>query len=159
MQAGDTVPAVTLMQMTDSGPTEVPMADYCAGRKVVLFGVPGAFTPTCSESHLPGFVEHARALRDKRIAAIGCISTTDVFVMDAWGKSRDVGDVIDMLADGNHEFTRAAGMILDMTSRGLGERSKRYCMVLDDGVVTHLAIEDSPGTAEASGAAALLAAL
>ena len=119
MQTGDKVPAVTLMQMTDSGPTEVPMADYCAGRKVVLFGVPGAFTPYLF-GIAPARIRRAchGHLRDKRIAAIGCISTTDVFVMDAWGKSRDVGDVIDMLADGNHEFTRAAGMILDMTSRG-----------------------------------------
>lgn len=156
MKVGDRIPAVTLMQMTDSGPTEVPMADYCAGRKVVLFGVPGAFTPTCSESHLPGFVEHAEALKAKGVAAVGCISTTDFFVMDAWGKSRNVGDSVDMLADGNHEFTRAAGMILDMTSRGLGERSQRYSLVVDDGVVTHLNLEDSPATADASGAAALL---
>ncbi len=156
MKVGDRVPAVTLMQMTDSGPTEVPMIDYCAGRKVVLFGVPGAFTPTCSEVHLPGYVEHADALRAKGIAAVACISTTDFFVMDAWGKSRDVGDTVDMLADGNHEFTRAADMILDMTSRGRGERSQRYSMLLDDGVVTHVNLEDTPATADISGAAALL---
>jgi len=156
LKEGDKIPAITLKQMTAAGPTDVPLSDYCAGRKVVIFALPGAFTPTCSESHLPSYIEKAQALREKGIAAVACISTADFFVMDAWGKSLGSGDTVDMLADGNHEFTRAAGMTLDLSGLGLGERSQRYAMVLEDGVVTHLAVETDPGSATISAADAVL---
>jgi len=159
LKQGDRIPDVTVRRMTADGPTEVPMKDYCAGRKVVVFALPGAFTPTCSEQHLPGYVQQGDAIRAKGIEAIACLSTADFFVMDAWGKSLDVGDKVDMLSDGNHEFTRAAGMTLDLSSRGLGERSLRYAMLVDDGVIRHIAIDDNPGEAVASGADAMLEAL
>lgn len=156
LKEGDKIPAITLKQMTPAGPTDVPLADYCAGRKVVIFALPGAFTPTCSESHVPSYIENAKALRDKGVAAVACISTADFFVMNAWGKSLGTGDHVDMLADGNHEFTRAAGMTLDLSGFGLGERSQRYVMVLEDGVITHLAMETDPGSATVSAADAVL---
>lgn len=156
IKEGDKIPAVTLKQMTAAGPVDVPLADYCAGRKVVLFAVPGAFTPTCSETHVPSYMEHAKALRDKGVDAVACVSTGDFFVMNAWGKSLGTGDDVDMLADGNAEFTKAAGMTLDLTAVGLGERSQRYVMILDDGVVTHLAVETDPGSATVSAAEAVL---
>jgi len=156
IKEGDKIPAVTLKQMTTSGPTDVPLADYCAGRKVVLFAVPGAFTPTCSESHVPSYIDNAKALRDKGVDAVACVSTGDFFVMNAWGKSLGTEDSVDMLADGNGEFTKAAGMTLDLTALGLGERSQRYVMILDDGVVTHLAVETDPGSATVSAAEAVL---
>ena len=159
LKEGDKIPAVTLKQMTSEGPTDVPLADYCAGRKVVIFALPGAFTPTCSESHLPTYIENAKALRDKGVQAVACVSTADFFVMNAWGKSLGVGATVDMLADGNAEFTRAAGMTLDLSALGLGERSQRYVMVLDDGVITHLAMETDPGSATVSAADAVLAKL
>ena len=149
LKEGDKIPAISLKQITSEGPTDVPLADYCAGRKVVIFALPGAFTPTCSESHVPSYIENAQALRDKGVDAVACISTADFFVMNAWGKSMGVGATVDMLADGNAEFTRAAGMTLDLSGHGLGERSQRYVMVLDDGVITHLAIETDPGSANA----------
>ena len=159
LKEGDKIPAVTLKQMTSDGPTDVALADYCAGRKVVIFALPGAFTPTCSEAHVPSYIDNAQALRDKGIEAVACISTADFFVMGAWGKSMGVGDNIDMLGDGNAEFTRAAGMTLDLSGFGLGERSQRYVMVLDDGVITHLAIESDPTAATISAADAVLAKL
>ena len=159
LEKGDSIPDVTVRQMTGDGPTEVSMKEYCAGRKVVIFALPGAFTPTCSEQHLPGYVQNAEDIRAKGVEAIACLSTADFFVMDAWGKSQDVGDSLDMLSDGNNEFTRAAGMTIDLSSRGLGERSLRYAMIVEDGTITHIAIEDNPGEASVSGAEAMLAAL
>ena len=159
LEKGDSIPDVTVRRMTADGPTEVPMKEYCAGRKVVIFALPGAFTPTCSEQHLPGYVQNAEAIRAKGVDAVACLSTADFFVMDAWGKSQDVGDSVHMLSDGNHEFTRAAGMTIDMSSHGLGERSLRYAIVVEDGTITHVAVEDNPGEASASGAEATLAAL
>jgi peroxiredoxin len=159
IKEGDMIPSVTLKQMTPAGPIDVPLAEYCAGRKVVLFAVPGAFTPTCSDYHVPSYLEHAQALRDKGVDDVACVSTGDFFVMNAWGKSLGTGDHVDMLADGNHEFTRAAGMSLDLSGFGLGERSQRYAMVLDDGIVTHLAVEPDAGAATVSAADAVLAKL
>ncbi|ASJ76583.1 peroxiredoxin [Granulosicoccus antarcticus] len=156
IKVGDKIPAISLKQMTAAGPTDVPLADYCAGRKVVIFALPGAFTPTCSETHVPSFIDKAKALRDKGVAAVACVSTSDFFVMNAWGKSLGTGDSVDMLADGNHEYTRAAGMTLDLSAVGLGERSQRYVMVLDDGVVTYLAVEEDAGSATVSTADAVL---
>jgi peroxiredoxin len=156
IKEGEKIPAVTLKKMTSAGPTDVPLRDYCAGRKVVMFAVPGAFTPTCSETHVPSYLEHAQTLRDKGVDAVACVSTGDFFVMDACGKSLGTGEHVDMLADGNHEFTRATGMTLDLSGFGLGERTQRYVMVLDDGVVTHLAVEPDPGAATVSAADAVL---
>lgn len=156
LKEGDKIPAITLKQMTAEGPTDVPLADYCAGRKVVIFALPGAFTPTCSESHLPSYIDQAQALRDKGVEAVACVSTADFFVMNAWGKSLGAGEHVDMLADGNAEFTKAAGMTLDLSAFGLGERSQRYVMVLEDGVIKHLAMETDPSSATVSAADAVL---
>lgn len=159
LKTGDKIPDITLKQMSAAGPTDVSLTDYCSGRKVVIFALPGAFTPTCSESHVPSYIEHAQALRDKGVAAVACISTADFFVMHAWGKSLGTGDHVDMIADGNHEFTRTAGMTLDLSGFGLGERSQRYAMILDDGVISHIAIETDPGSATVSAADEVLKAL
>lgn len=159
IKEGDKIPDITLKQMTSAGPTDVSLADYCAGKKVVIFALPGAFTPTCSESHVPSYVDQAQALRDKGVEAVACISTADFFVMNAWGKSMGSLDSVDMLADGNHEYTRAAGMTLDLSGFGLGERSQRYVMVLEDGVIKHLAVESDPSAATVSAADAVLAQL
>jgi len=159
MKVGDKIPAVTLKQMTAEGPKEVPLQDYCAGRKVVIFALPGAFTPTCSETHVPSYIDNAQALRDKGVEAVACISTADFFVMGAWGKSMGTGDHVDMLADGNHEYIKATGMSVDLSVAGLGTRSTRYAMILEDGVIKHLAVEESPGEATVSAAEAVLAAL
>lgn len=156
LKEGDRIPDIALKQMTPSGPADISLTDYCAGRKVVIFGLPGAFTPTCSESHVPSYVDQAQAIRDKGVAAVACISTADFFVMNAWGKSLGALDSVDMLADGNQEFTQAAGMTLDLSAVGLGQRSQRYVMVLDDGVISHLALEADPGAATVSAAEAVL---
>ncbi len=159
LKEGDKIPSVTLKQMTSEGPTDVSLTEYCAGRKVVIFALPGAFTPTCSESHVPSYLEHAQALRNKGVQAVACISTADFFVMGAWGKSLGTAEHVDMLGDGNAEFTRAAGMTLDLSGFGLGERSQRYVMVLEDGVIKHLAVESDPSAATVSAAEAVLAKL
>jgi peroxiredoxin len=159
LKAGDKIPNITLKQMTAAGPSDVSLGDYCKARKVVIFALPGAFTPTCSESHVPSYINNAQALKDKGVDAIACISTADFFVMDAWGKSMGTGAHVDMLADGNHEYTRAADMTLDLSGFGLGERSQRYAMILEDGVITHIAIEPDPGSATVSTGDAVLKAL
>jgi len=159
IKEGDKIPDVSVKQVTAAGPTDVSLRDYCSGRKVVIFALPGAFTPTCSEVHVPSYIDSAQALRDKGVQAVACVSTADCFVMNAWGKSMGTGEDVDMLGDGNHEFTKAAGMSIDMSAMGLGERSKRYMMVLDDGVVTHMAVESNPGDASVSAADAVLKAL
>jgi len=156
LKQGDALPDVTLKQMTADGPADVSIEDYTRGRKVVIFALPGAFTPTCSENHLPGYVERAAALRDKGVAAVACVSTADFFVMEAWGKSRDVGTSVDMLSDGNHTFTRSVDMAIDLSAHGLGERSNRYAMIVDDGVVSWIGVESNPGEAVASTAEAVL---
>ena len=143
--------------MTENGPQPILTGDYFAGRKVVLFAVPGAFTPTCSAYHLPGFVEFAAAIRGKGVDAIGCMSVNDVFVMHAWGKSAGA-EGIDMLADGNGEFTRALGLQLDGTAFGMGQRSQRFALVAEDGVVTQLMVE-APGEFRVSSAESVLAVL
>jgi peroxiredoxin len=155
---GDRVPATTLKKMGASGPEELRTNDFFAGRKVVLFAVPGAFTPTCSKRHLPGFVEHADQIKAKGVDAIACMSVNDAFVMDAWGKDRQVGKAVEMLADGSAELAKAMGLELDLTAAGLGMRSKRFAMVVEDGVVTALNIEEAGGL-EVSSAESVLAAL
>jgi peroxiredoxin len=159
IQVGERIPSVTLHRMTDKGPAPVTTDDLFKGKRVVLFGLPGAFTPTCSAAHLPGYVVHADDIRGKGVDAIVCLSVNDAFVMDAWGKSQNVEDRVVMVADGNGELTRALGLELDLTERGLGVRSQRYAMLVEDGVVKKLNIEDSPGKADKSGAEAMLGML
>jgi peroxiredoxin (alkyl hydroperoxide reductase subunit C) len=146
------------MQATAEGPKEVTTEELFGGRTVVLFGVPGAFTPTCSAKHLPGFVAQAGALKAKGVDAIACMAVNDVFVMGAWGKDQGVGESVIMLADGSAAFTKALGLELDLTARGLGIRCQRFALVAKDGAVTHLAVE-APGAFEVSSAEAVLAAL
>lgn len=157
IRTGDRIPSAVLSQMTENGPQPVSTDKYFAGRKVVLFSVPGAFTPTCSAYHLPGFVDFAPEIKGKGVDAIGCMSVNDVFVMHAWGKSADA-DGIDMLADGNGEFARALGLELDGTAFGMGQRSQRFALVAEDGIVKHLMVE-APGEFRVSSAEAVLAVL
>ena len=158
IKVGDSIPAMKLMQATAEGPKEVSTEDLFAGKKVVLFAVPGAFTPTCSAKHLPGFVEHIAALKAKGVDSIICMAVNDAFVMGAWGKAQGVGEDIVMLADGSGLFTRALGLELDLVGRGLGVRSQRFALVAENGKVTHLAVE-APGGFDVSRAEAVLAAL
>ena len=157
IQEGDKLPAATLHQMQDGKPAAVSTRDLFAGKKVVLFAVPGAFTPTCSMAHLPGYVVQADAIKAKGVDSIICLSVNDPFVMDAWGKSANAEALL-MVADGNGDFTSAIGLTMDGSGFGLGSRSQRYAMIVEDGAVTTLAIE-APGKLEVSAADAILAAL
>jgi peroxiredoxin len=158
VKAGEKMPSGTFGVMTESGPGAMTADELFSGKKVVLIGVPGAFTPTCSMNHLPGFVEHAADFRDKGVDVIACMAVNDVFVMDAWGKDRDVGEDVVMLADGNGEYTRALGLELDASGFGMGQRSQRFAILVDDGVATHVAVEQG-GELDVSKAEALLAQL
>ena len=158
IQAGETMPEGVFSVMTESGPGAMSTGDLFAGKKVVLVSVPGAFTPTCSMNHLPGFVDHAAALTDKGVDTIACMAVNDVFVMDAWGKDRGVGDKVVMLADGNGDYAKALGLEMDGTAFGMGTRGQRFAIVVDDGVATHVAVE-APGQFEVSKAEAILASL
>ena len=142
ISVGDKVPSATLYKMGADGPEAVTTDDYCAGRKVVIFGVPGAFTPTCSAQHVTGFMQNADALKAKGVEAIACVSVNDAFVMGAWSKDQSTGDTIDMLGDGSGELAKAMDVELDLGSRGLGLRGKRFALVAEDGVVKHLALQD-----------------
>jgi peroxiredoxin len=144
IKVGDRLPEATLRTMTAEGPQAKTTSDIFAGKTVALFAVPGAFTPTCSARHLPGFKDHAADLKAKGIDQIACVSVNDAFVMDAWGKAQGVGDDVLMLADGNGEFTSAVGLELDGSKFGLGPRSQRYSLVAKDGVVTQLNVEAGP---------------
>jgi len=155
IQVGDRVPEVTLRRMTAEGPKEIPTSVYFSGRKVVLFAVPGAFTPTCSARHLPGFIELAGAFTEAGVEAIACASVNDVYVMDAWGKSANAGP-IDMLADGNGDLARAMGLESDARAFGMGHRCKRFALVAEDGLITHLFVE-APGEFRVSTAQHVLA--
>lgn len=143
--------------MSESRPQPVKTTDYFAGRKVVLFAVPGAFTPTCSAYHLPGFIEHADEIFSKGVDTIACMAVNDVFVMHAWGESAKA-DRIDMLADGNADFSLALGLAKDASDYGMGMRSQRFALIADDGVVTHLMI-DAPGEFRVSSAESVLTML
>ncbi len=149
------MPAGVFGTMTDSGPGAMSTDDLFTGKKVVLFSVPGAFTPTCSNNHLPGFVDHADALRAKGVDTIACTAVNDVFVMHAWGKDRGVEDNVVMLADGNGEYVKSLGLELDATGFGMGLRGERFAIIVDDGVATHVAVE-APGSFEVSSAEAIL---
>ena len=154
IQEGEKLPEVTLHRMVDGRPAPVTTNELTAGKKVVIFAVPGAFTPTCSEMHLPGFVELADEIKSKGVDEIICVSVNDAFVMDAWGRDRNA-DSIAMVADGSGHLTQSLGLELDLSGGGLGIRSQRYAMVVDDGTVTKLAVEEG-GRLEASKAEAIL---
>lgn len=158
IKAGDVLPSVKLMTTSPDGPREVSTEEMFKGKRVVMFAVPGAFTPTCSAKHLPGFVEHADAILAKGVDRIVCMAVNDVFVLDAWAKDQGVDSKITMLADGSAAFTKALGLELDLVPRGLGVRSQRFALIADDMKVTHIAIEP-PGGFDVSRAEAVLAAL
>ncbi|MBH62858.1 MAG: peroxiredoxin [Alphaproteobacteria bacterium] len=155
VNVGDSIPDVNLVTMGSSGPEQVSTEDLFKGKKVVAFALPGAFTPTCSAKHLPGFVANADAIKAKGVDSIICLSVNDVFVMDAWGKDQNVGDKVAMIADGSGALANALGLELDLTERGLGVRSRRYSMIVDDGVVSLLNLEDG-GAFEVSSAEKIL---
>ena len=155
---GDKIPSAKLKTMTAEGPKDISTDDIFNGKKVVLFAVPGAITPTCSAKHLPGFVEKAAQIKAKGVDTIACLAVNDAFVMGAWGKAQNTDGKVLMLADGSGEFTRALGLELDLTKGGLGKRSQRYSMLVEDGVVKALNVE-APGAFEVSSADAILRAL
>ena len=158
IKTGDAVPEMELTEATPDGPKKVSTTEVFGGKKVVLFAVPGAFTPTCSAKHLPSFVQNMDELRAKGVDNVACIAVNDAFVLDAWAKQGGVDGRITMLADGSGAFTKALGMEFDLSARGLGIRSQRYVMVVDNGRVTHLAVEQ-PGAFEVSSAESVLAQL
>lgn len=155
---GDRIPEVELRTMTAEGPKAVSSTEVLGKGKVVLFAVPGAFTPTCSDHHLPGFVVRADELKAKGVDTIACIAVNDPFVMGAWGRDQNVGESVLMLSDGNGEFAKAVGLEMDGSGFGLGTRSRRYAAVLNDGVVESLFVEEKPGL-DVSSAESVLAAL
>jgi glutaredoxin/glutathione-dependent peroxiredoxin len=156
IQVGDKLPEATFMTMGANGPEPKTTADVFGGRTVALFAVPGAYTPTCSARHLPGFLDRADDLKAKSVDAIACVSVNDVFVMDAWGKSQNAGDKVTMLADGNGTFAKAIGLEMDASKFGMGPRSQRYSMIVRDGVVEKLNVEEG-GAFEVSSADYMLA--
>jgi len=158
IKVGDTIPEVTVTAATPDGPKPMSTGDIFKGKTVVLFAVPGAFTPTCSARHLPGFVENAQAFFDKGVETIACIAVNDAFVMGAWGRDQGTEGKILMLADGSADFAQAMGLELDLMARGMGVRSQRYALVAENGVVTFLGVEEG-GAFEASKAETVLAAL
>jgi peroxiredoxin (alkyl hydroperoxide reductase subunit C) len=158
IKTGETIPSMKLTAATQEGPREITTDDIFRGKKVVLFAVPGAFTPTCSAKHLPGFVEHAAEFTAKGVDTIVCMAVNDAFVLGAWARSQDVGPEIVMLADGSAQFTKALGLELDLVARGLGVRSQRFALIADDMKVTYLAVE-KPGDFDVSRAEAVLAQL
>ena len=159
LTVGQSIPDVPLAAITDDGPEEMSKDAIFAGKKVVLFAVPGAFTPTCNNNHLPGYAEHAEAIKAKGVDTIAVVAVNDVHVMKAWKDASGTGDAVLFLADGSAAFTRATDMVLDATAFGMGIRSLRYAALVNDGVVSKIAVEDSPGEAQVSGAAAMLAML
>jgi peroxiredoxin (alkyl hydroperoxide reductase subunit C) len=155
IKVGDSIPSMKLMAATADGPKEISTDEIFKGKKVVMFAVPGAFTPTCSMKHLPGFIEHAAELKAKGVDTIVCMAVNDPFVMGAWAKQQSVGDGVVMLADGSATFTKALGLELDLVARGLGVRSQRFALTAEDGKVTHIAVE-APGGFDVSRAEAVL---
>ena len=158
IKVGDTLPSMKLITATADGPKESSTEEVFGGKKVILFAVPGAFTPTCSARHLPGYLQNMEAIRAKGVATVACLAVNDGFVMEAWARDQGVDGRILMLADGNGSFTKALGLELDLTARSLGVRSQRYAMVVDDGVVASLSVEE-PGGFEVSRAESVLAGL
>ncbi len=155
LKVGDKLPEATFNVMTADGPKPMTTAELCGGKKVALFAVPGAYTPTCHKSHMPGFVERAAELKAKGFDTIACTSTNDIFVLTKWAEDTGATGKIVMLADGSADFAKKAGLEMDLSARGMGMRSKRYAMAIEDGVVKVLNIEDTPGTADKSSAETL----
>src|SRR3954463_7881722 len=155
IKVGDKIPSATLMEKQEGGPAPVTTDDLFKGKKVALFALPGAFTPTCSAKHVPGFVQNYDALKAKGVDSIVCLSVNDAFVMGAWGKDQGAGDKVRMVADGNGEFTEKVGLEMDGSKFGMGKRSQRYSMIVDDGVVEQLNVE-APGEYRASSAEHML---
>ena len=155
IKVGDTLPEVTFMVPTADGPAPKTTADIFTGKKVALFAVPGAFTPTCSAKHLPSYQEKEAELAAKGVDTIACVSVNDAFVMGAWAKDQDVNDHIVMLADGSGVFTKAIGLEMDASKFGMGMRSQRFSLIADNGVVTHLFVE-APAEYKVSGAEYML---
>jgi glutaredoxin/glutathione-dependent peroxiredoxin len=151
IKVGDKIPSAILMEMKGGAPQPVKTDDFFSGKKIAVFALPGAFTPTCSAKHLPGFVQGADALKAKGIDAIACISVNDAFVMGAWGEQQGTGGKVAMLADGNGDFTRALGLEMDASRFGMGKRSQRFSMVVENGVVKQLNVEE-PGAFAVSSA-------
>lgn len=159
IQVGDKLPDATFAVMGAEGPEQKTTADVFGGRKVVLFAVPGAFTPTCHKGHMPGFVQNADGIKAKGIDAVACTSVNDVFVMDAWAKESGAAGKIEMLADGSADFAKKVGLDLDLTERGLGMRSQRYSMLVEDGVVKSVNVEAAPPDHDVSSAKTMLTQL
>ena len=155
IQAGEQMPAGSFGAMTAEGPGALSTDELFSGKKVVLVSVPGAFTPTCSKGHLPGFINQADEISGKGVDTIACMAVNDVFVMHAWGEDRGVGDKVVMLADGNGDYAKALGLEMDATGFGMGMRGQRFAIVVDDGVAKHVAVE-APGQFEVSKAQAIL---
>jgi glutaredoxin/glutathione-dependent peroxiredoxin len=155
IQAGDKIPSVVFTEMTEGGPAPVSSDEFFAGKKVALFSVPGAYTPTCSAKHLPGFVEHADALKAKGIDVIACTAVNDAFVMGAWGKANGVDGKITMLADGNGDFAKAVDLVMDGSKFGMGTRGQRFALVVNNGVVEQVHVE-APGEFRVSAAEYIL---
>jgi peroxiredoxin len=157
IKVGDKIPSSTLKTMGEKGPTDITTEEIFAGKKVLLFAVPGAFTPGCSITHLPGYVVNADKIKAKGVDTIACVAVNDAFVMDAWGKSQNAEELL-MLGDGNGDFTAALGLELDGRGFGLGTRSQRFAMIVEDGSVTHLNVEAGPGV-DVSSAETMMALL
>lgn len=158
VSVGDSVPSVKFKYLGAEGPAEISTEELFGGKKVVFFAVPGAFTPTCSAKHVPGFVTHADQFAAKGVDTIACVSVNDAFVMGAWGKDQNAGDKVMMLADGNGDFSTAMGLTFDGSGFGMGIRSQRYAMVVEDGKITHLEVEE-PGAFDVSSAEHVLGLL
>jgi len=158
IKVGDRIPAAKLRHMTAEGPKDITTDEIFKGKKVVLFAVPGAFTPTCSAKHLPSFVQNAAAIKAKGVDTIACLAVNDAFVMGAWGKAQNTDGKVEMLADGNATLTKELGLEMDGSGFGLGTRSKRYAMIVQDGVVKTLNVE-APGAFEVSSGETILKAL
>lgn len=158
IKVGDSIPSMTLTAATPDGPMEITTDEIFRGKTVVLFGVPGAFTPTCTAKHFPGFVENASAFTEKGVDTVACMAVNDAFVMQAWSKDQDAADAVLMLADGSGTLTRAMGLEMDLTLRGMGVRSQRFALVAKDGKVAHIGVE-RPGEFDVSRAESVLATL
>lgn len=165
IKIGDTLPEATLFEFLDTaqegcslGPNAVSVSKATSGKKIVIFGLPGAFTPTCSAQHVPGYVQHFDALRAKGVDEVWCVSVNDAFVMGAWGRDQQAAGKVRMMADGSADFTQKTGLVLDLTAKGFGVRSDRYAMIVENGVVKSLDIE-APGKFAVSSAEAVLAKL
>jgi peroxiredoxin len=156
IQAGERLPEATLRKMTEKGPEAIKASDFFKGRKVVVFAIPGAFTPTCHNEHLPSFTKNAATFKTKGVAEVACIAVNDPFVLSAWAKSVPGAEKITFLSDGNAEFTKAIGMAFDGSGFGMGTRSRRYAMVVEDGRVKSIDVEENPGACSISSGPSIL---